>query len=361
MNLARAEQIANAVLYEGYILYPYRPSAVKNRQRWTFGGIYPPAYSATQRGNDAAAMQTECLVEGHTQTRLDVRVRFLHIQDRQVGALDTPLPDLPPGGLPPYRPVAALQVGERQVQTWQEAVEREVVLRELPLADLRARPQEQAFTFAARQEIEALRDPGGPVVGLIRREQRALAGRVTVRAREVAAELFQVGVEIANQTPWQPPIQPAAPLAFGWEREDAVLQALVSTHTLLAVQDGAFVSLLDPPPAYQGAAAACRNVGTWPVLVGDAGEHDLLLSSPIILYDYPQIAPESNGDLFDGTEIDEILTLRILTMTDAEKQEIRQSDPQARTLLDRTEALPAEHLRALHGTLRHLRPGENSL
>ena len=83
-----------------------------------------------------------------------------------------------------------------------------------------------------------------------------------------------------------------------------------------------------------------------------------MLSSPIIMYDYPQIAPESPGDLFDGTEIDEILALRIMTMTDAEKHEMRHSDDRARKMLERTESLPMEHLMKLHGTLRELRPAE---
>ena len=44
MNRELAMKVANAVLYEGYMLYPYRPSAIKNRQRWSFGILYPPAY-----------------------------------------------------------------------------------------------------------------------------------------------------------------------------------------------------------------------------------------------------------------------------------------------------------------------------
>jgi hydrogenase maturation protease len=74
------------------------------------------------------------------------------------------------------------------------------------------------------------------------------------------------------------------------------------------------------------------------------------------LYDYPQIAPESAGDLFDGTEIDEILSLRILTLTDAEKDEMRQSDLRTRQILERTENMPAEQFMKLHGVLRSLRP-----
>jgi hydrogenase maturation protease len=80
-----------------------------------------------------------------------------------------------------------------------------------------------------------------------------------------------------------------------------------------------------------------------------------MLSSPIILYDYPQVAPESPGDLFDGGEIDEILSLRIMTMTDEEKQEMRDSDERTRKILERTENLPEEQLMKLHGALRGLR------
>jgi hypothetical protein len=182
MNRELAEKIANAVLYEGYILYPYRPSSVKNRQRWTFGGIYPAAYSQGAGGADACAMQTECLVEAGAGTRIDVRVRFLHVQDRVVGALDAPLADLPATGTPEYRPVPALQVGDTVLHTWQEAVEREIAAPDLDVADLLTRPHAQAFAFPATEQIEAVRDSVGLVIGVIRREQRALAGLVTVAA-----------------------------------------------------------------------------------------------------------------------------------------------------------------------------------
>jgi hypothetical protein len=101
----------------------------------------------------------------------------------------------------------------------------------------------------------------------------------------------------------------------------------------------------------------CKNEGTWPVLVGDeeSGDRSTMLSSPIILYDYPKIAPESPGELFDGTEIDEILTLRVMTMTDAEKEEMRQTDERARQILERTESLPEERLLKMHGVVRELR------
>src|SRR5262249_45077554 len=139
-------------------------------------------------------------------------------------------------------------------------------------------------------------------------------------------------------------------------RDGALLRSLVSTHAILGVRFGEFVSLLDPPEPWREAAAACRNVGTWPVLVGEEGQKNTLLSSPIILYDYPQVAPESPGNLFDGTEIDEILTLRILTLTDEEKRAAAAVDGRVRDLLARTASLARDELLGLHGTVRGLRP-----
>ena len=67
-----------------------------------------------------------------------------------------------------------------------------------------------------------------------------------------------------------------------------------------------------------------------------------VLGSPIILYDYPEIAGESTGSLFDATEIDEILMLRVLTMTDAEKAEARATDPKAAEIIERRDAMSTE-------------------
>jgi hypothetical protein len=179
--------------------------------------------------------------------------------------------------------------------------------------------------------------------GLIVRTQEPLECRIETRVDEVQGGLFRIGVRISNVTPF-------APSAAG--RDGVLARSLLSAHTILRVRGGEFVSSLDPPPQFQDAVAACRNVGTWPVLAGEPGQRDTMLSSPIILYDYPQIAPESPGDLFDGAEIDEILSLRILTLTDEEKRAMRQSDERARRILERTEALAPEHFMKLHGALR---------
>ena len=132
--------------------------------------------------------------------------------------------------------------------------------------------------------------------------------------------------------------------------------ALASTHVLMTLRGGEFISLLDPPEPLKDAAGRCRNVGTWPVLVGDPGARDTILSAPIILADYPQVASESPGDFFDATEIDEMLTLRVLTLTDEEKHAMRDGDPRARALLTRTEALADAERRRLHGASRRAAP-----
>jgi hypothetical protein len=340
------DRIANAVLYEGYILYPYRPS-VKNRQRWTFGGLYPEAYCRTQSGADAPANQTECLVHGSLDRTLEVTVRFLHLTDRTVGEFIPPLPAWPDGAAPPFRPVQPLQVGDRQFHPWQEAEEREVSLGGLPLDEVLDQSGRRDFQFPGRRWLEPVAGTAGEVVGVLVREQEPVQGLIEVTATRVAGALYRATVRVRNCT--TPDGGDPA------DREAALRQTLLSTHTILGVRGGEFVSLLDPPEECCEAAAACRNVGTWPVLVGEDGETDAMLSSPIILYDYPQLAPESPGDLFDATEIDEILTLRVLTLTDDEKRTMAEVDERARALLTRTEALAPDELGRLHGALRGLR------
>src|SRR3979409_2604558 len=103
MNLSAAEQIANAVLYEGYMLYPYRPSAIKNQQRWNFGVLLPRAFSELQTGSDAWGMQTECLVQGGAKSTLEVRARFLQLVQRSIGQVKAPLKSLEPGVIPDFQ------------------------------------------------------------------------------------------------------------------------------------------------------------------------------------------------------------------------------------------------------------------
>jgi hypothetical protein len=347
MNRTLVDRIADAVLYEGYILYPYRPS-VKNCQRWTFGGLYPEAYCQTGNG-ESSTNQTECLVRGDSTTMIEAVVRFLHLTERIMGEIVPPLTEWPQGSEPPFRPVEALRVGERMLHSWQEAEAREVSLGEVTLGELSIRPQHVSFTFRGGRRLEPVRGMDGEIIGVLIREQQAIAGDIEAQATEAAEGLFRLTLRVINRTP-------LAELG-SVNRDNALLRSLVSTHAILGVRGGAFVSLLDPPDCYREAAAACRNVGVWPVLVGAEGQTDITLASPIILYDYPQVAPESPGDFFDGTEIDEMLTLRILTLTDGEKRAMASVDERARDLLARTESLAREQMLGLHGTIRSPKEG----
>jgi hypothetical protein len=346
MNEAILRKIVHAVLYEGYVLYPYRPS-VKNQHRWTFGVLHPWSYSQMQGGSDAWAMETECLLQGNEYTTLMVRIGFLQLQDRLVGKMDRPRTELHPGEEPAFEVVARLQVGDRLLLTWQEAVEQEQSIGDLSLSSLVAAPRRIEIAAPACRQLEPVSDPAGEIVAVLVRERRAVTGAIEVSASEVASGLFKLRVRVENLTPPDNPGQES--------RVEALLRSLVSTHTILCATAGGFVSLIDPPDRLRGPAASCRNLGTWPVLVGDVGERDTMLSAPIILYDYPQIAPESAGDLFDSTEIDEILSLRILTLTESEKQTAAAVDDHVRALLSRTESLNQNELLALHGAVRGLR------
>lgn len=316
--------IADAVLYEGYALWPYRRSALKNAQRWTFGGVYPRAHSAGRAaGDDPCVMQTQCLLEATDEARVSVDVRFLHVVHRQAADRDgRPLDELADGG-------------ERHL-TWDEAAEREVALPPTPLCEL-ADGERLELAIPAGRDVQRL------AAGALVRDWEALRGAVAIRAERLEPALHVLTVRIENDTPWR-----------GGPREALMRRTLCSTHTEIDVEGGAFVSLTDPPDWLREPAAACENVGTWPVLVGAPGARDRLLSSPIVLSDYPRVAPESPGDLFDGGEIDQLLILNLLALTDAEKDEARASDPRVRELLERSEALTPEQLMALHGTIREL-------
>jgi hypothetical protein len=300
--------IADAVLYEGYILWPYRRSAMKNAQRWTFGGVYPRDWNESH-ADDRWQMQAQVLVRG--EPLVDVSVRFLHVVRRQLISDGEPVDEL-------------VVDGERHI-TWEEATERE--LGPGPVA------------IQGGREEEPLGETGSVV-----RTWLSLNGSIDVSRERLRDDLHRVTVRIENTTP------------FSGSREQALEQTFCSCHAVLrAGVTAEFASLTDPPPDLREEAEACRNEGVWPVLVGEPHRRDTVLASPIILEDYPRIAPESPGDLFDGGEIDQMLVLNILALTDEEKEEMRASDPKAREILERTESLTNEQLMALHGTIRELR------
>lgn len=353
MNLDQVEKIADAVLYEGYMLYPYRPSSIKNRQRWNFGVLYPASFCEGQTGPDACSMRTECLLDATADTRLTVKVRFLQLVQRSIGKLRKPGQEEAAGVEPDMEFVDRLELDGRLYQPWQEALEREQTYTGLEPAALSS-SSPPAFTYPGGKSFEYLHDSQGKAAGAIVREWKTLNGSVQFDSKQLREGVTKLTVRVDNNCPDD------ADLPVGnANREAALMYSLVSAHTILGAEQGDFLSLLEPPAGLEDLAAQCESAGTWPVLAGDGAK--AILSSPIILYDYPKIAPESAGNLFDATEIDEILSLRILTLTDEEKREMRDSDPRAQAILERTENMPEEQFLKLHGALRGLRPKEEEL
>jgi hypothetical protein len=299
-NIALARKVADAVLYEGYVLYPYRASAQKNQMRWQWGVLVPEPQSAA--AGEPWAAQTELLVDGRDGATLRVQARCLQLETR---------------------------AGD---QPWDEGVEREVTV------DVRVdgADHDEPFAFAG----------GGETPGRSREE---VSGRLTVTAAPLPGPygVIKVRVRLENLTQWRD---------TGAARDDVMRRSLIGAHVLVSVDGGRFLSLVDPPEWARPYVEGCEQAGLWPVLVGDTD--DVVLASPIILEERPQIAPESPGALYDGLEIDEILSLRTLTLTDEEKAEARATDPRAAAVIDRVDSMPGEILERLHGAIRSLRPRE---
>jgi hypothetical protein len=344
VNRQLVDRLVRATLYEGYILYPYSPNAIKNQIRWTFGGVYPRAYGEASGGAEPWAAQTECLLEGDDDAVVEARLRFLHVLARSIGRLPEPLAVLPDE--PEYTPVPELRVGATTHRPWEEATERELDAGRHRVADLCATPVRTEVAVPAGRSLEAVTAAGGEVVGVLVRDHEELRAELEVSAERLDGGLSRIRVRVANLTPYD---------AANGERERVMRYSLVSTHVVLGVEGGRWLSLADPPAHAADAAAACVNTGMWPVLVGEPGDDDTVLASPIILEDHTQVAPESPGDLFDSREIDELLTLSILTLTDEEKEEMRAADPRTRAMLERTESMTPEQMMKLHGTIRELR------
>lgn len=266
MDKALIDRIARSVLYEGYLLYPYRPSSLKNANRCMFGTLHPEAWVTAHDAGDRSSFQTEMLFRGPASAAVSVLGRYL-LDDKET----------------------------------------EVSLETTIAQSCRKQFAECEMSFASCPADEGL---------------------------------FKLTVTLRNTG------------------ESARSPALLSAHAVVSVAEGELVSMTDPPAELAEAAAQCVNQGVWPVLIGEQGARDTMLAARIILPDYPETAPESAGDLCDATEIEEILTLRILTLTDDEKAEVRASEARARGILERAETLPAEHLMKLHGTIRSFAPGK---
>jgi hypothetical protein len=294
MDPNEIEKITNAIFYEGYLLYPYRASAIKNQYRWTFGTIFPE--SCAEIG-ERSWIEAQCLIQIDEASSVQVQLRFLHL----------------------YRP-------NREV-SWEESIECQFTT-EFSARKTNETSQYKAFVFPGRRDLQ----------------QKTLAGELSCQIEKIRSQIYKLKIRVLNKTPLSE--------LDGKNRQVALLSAFASAHLLLTVQHGSFLSQLEPPLEFSDATACCISTGVFPVLIGSPGDTHRMLCSPIVLYDYPQIAPETTGDFFDGTEIDELLCLRVRTLSEEEKIAIRNGDLKAQKILDSSEALSGEQLQQLHGTYR---------
>jgi hypothetical protein len=333
-NWDRARTIADAVLYEGYLLYPYRASSRKNQIRWQFGVLGPPGAADAGVGEDDS-LSAQFLVDGAGGLKLVVR--FLQLQHRAAER---------DAGDGRYQPVDELTTPSGSWLSWDEAVEVELPFGPFDFADATG-PWTLPVTAPSGSDVEAVES------GRLVRTRESIHGELTVGVErdKSACGLSRVTVTVRN----------TAPRIDDAGKDWAIAKSMIGTHVIAEVVGGEFISLLDPPDHAAGAAADCHQHRCYPVLAGPPDETDLLLVSPIILYDHPEIAEQSEGALYDSTEIDEILTLRVMTMTDEEKAQARATDPLAAQIIDRCDAMSPEAMQRLHGVLRDPHLGEPGL
>jgi hypothetical protein len=325
MRFDLARTIADAVMMEGYALYPFRASAPKNRYRWTFGALAPRTWSEAG-GCEPWWLEAQVLVAGRPN-RIAGQLRFFHIERRRTQDADA-------------REVASLDDGSGLAVAWDEGIV-ETIDFDVPVED----DCERVFALEPLHVTDSHGD------GRVIRERRALTGRILLRHDAITADqpLARVTIRVENTTPWTD---------LAATREQVIASALASTHLVLGVDGGELLSAIDPPSWAATAAATCTSTGTYPVLVGPPGTAEVVLAAPFVMYDHPQVAPESAGDLCDACEIDELLVLRTRTMTDDEKRWARATDKRVAEMIDRSDALPAEWLARLHGATRDLHAGE---
>lgn len=279
--MSNIEKICNALLYEGYALFPYRKNALKNQKRFNFGVLSPKVWAEKQM-NEQHFQQTEILVLAENESKLSFKTRFLELSDDS---------------------------------EWQTAVEKKI---------------EDEFSLSEPKTLEYKED--------------SLCGKIEISTKKLTEDLFKIRFIFENLT--------KSENCESLSREEVLQFSFVSTHTIFEIENGKFVSLLETPNEFVNQAKSLRNINILPVLIGDKFKQNIILASPIILYDFPEIAENSLENFFDGLEIDELMILNLLALPDEEKRQIAETDELTKKILDKIESATPEDLLKLHAHLR---------
>jgi hypothetical protein len=289
------DALTATLLYEGYSLFPYHRSAIKNQKPIPFGVVYPANYHVCNQ-HAPAKMEAQCIVTGNENLEINVEVVFLHLTKSDNNEWKTIERRLEPGD---FR-LAALQKGKR--------------------------------TISFRFEVP---DAGDNTSN----EIMPINGELTIEAENIGENSYRAAISIDNATPIQNPLSAS--------RDEALRQSFLATHIVLSALHGEFISAQGPPEKYRAAVEACGNSGLWQIMIDR--ENTSILFSPIIVHDYPKIHPRSKTDLFDSTEIQEALMLHLAVMSGEEKNRIAESDEKLRAMLNKAAEATPDDIIALHG------------
>ncbi len=311
------KNLANTLLYEGYSLFPYHRSAIKNQKPIPFGVIYPKKYNEYNQ-HAHSSMKSECIIAGNDDLSLNISVRFLHLIKIKADKQNT-----------------KENVQDEAECDWQ-TIEREINSGDLKVSELIKNKKTIQISFDKLNE-----DNNDEIKVNYINSVSEISGKVVIEASFVknVENIFRITVSVSNDSL----LENAEKIT----RDEALPQSFLSTHIILNAIDGEFISSQNPTENFTSVVSQCENIGTWPILVDES--NTTMLSSPIILYDYPKINPQSKGDLFDSLEIEEALMLHFAVMSDDEKNRIAKSDEKLRAMINKVSNVTPEELINLHG------------
>ncbi len=334
------ENVTRTLLYEGYALFPYHRSAIKNQKPIPFGVVFPEQYN-TYNEHSHSKMQTQCIVTGSEDLQVNITIRFLHLMQiklfEKVTSQETAESD--------FIQVNNVSIDGKTCQAGWQTTERKISTGDLQISQLIKNRKVICIEFDKEYDTKYLSEEIGKTPAKQINSIAEIKGTVIIEAEPVKniQNAFRITITVTNTTP----VENAETIS----RDEVLTQSFLSTHIILNTPDGQFISHQDPDEKWKSVIEECENINTWPILI-DTG-NTTLLSSPIILYDYPQINPQSHGDLFDSTEIEEALLLHVNLLSDDEKKRIGESDEKLKAMLGKVSNITPQELINFHSGLKH--------
>lgn len=315
------DSLTKTVLYEGYSIFPYHRTSVKNLKPIPFGVIYPEQYHS-HHPHAPTRMKTECIVAAQKNCTVNITVRFLHLITTRIFQQTD-------------KENASLQS-----EGWQ-TIERQINSGNLFISELIGNKKIFPIAYDRIDEDKNVYDENNELKEKQSNSVLKIKGTVAIEvfAIEKTDNVFRISITVSNDT--------SLINAESISRGEVLQQSFLSTNTILKATNGEFISDQNPSEEFKEIVAKCEKIGTWPILIDES--NTTMLSSPIILYDYPKINAQSNLDLFDSLEIEEMLILHLSAMSDNEKQQIGERDEKMREMLDKASQVTPKELLDLHG------------